>query len=274
MKRIASIVLFLLLSVIVMQGQDVKVFAHRGCWSKNSDGTFIVPENSVPAVREARKNGYVGVEIDVRYTKDDKMVVLHDIDLNRTVRRAKDYSKLDRQVLLSDLTFEELRNEYVLESSDPAYRTPVPTLEEILLECRRFGLVPMLHSTVLESYEMAQELFGDGWICFADDYDKLLKVREFSDCVVLYGVYDAVTAANSPEILARIGGKCGISSMTYSLYSESFCHSFTDAGYQVQASVFPEEEEIKALKNGITYILTDHRIHTKKEKRRLRRSAL
>lgn len=249
--------------------KKVKVFAHRGCWSKNADGVFIVPENSMAAVREAKKNGYVGIECDVRYTKDKKMVVLHDSRLNRTVRKASDYSKLDKPVKLADLTFEELRRDYVLESENPEFRIPVPTLEEILLECKRCGMVPMLHSSVEESYRMAQEMFGDKWICFTSDFEKVLKVREFSDCMILYSI-NAGTGQETVEKLKQLGGNCGVSTMKYRLYTKEFCKTLTDAGYEVQASIFPVEEEIKALKNGITYILTDHRLFTRKELRRAR----
>ena len=87
--------------------------------------------------------------------------------------------------------------------------------------------------------------------------------------MVLFSISEG-TAEETIDKLEKIGGKCGISSMKYNLYTAPFCKTLTDAGYQVQASIFPAEEEEKALKNGITYILTDHRTHTKKEKRRLR----
>ena len=271
MKRLISTIVSLLCLVAVMDGQNpkLKVFAHRGCWSKNAEGVFVVPENSTAAVRAAKKNGYIGIECDVRYTKDGKMVVLHDSKLNRTVRRAGDYSKLEKSVKLADLTFEELRRDYVQESENPEFRTPVPTLEEILLECRKQGMIPMLHSSIEESYELAQKMFGNKWVCFTSSYDKLVKVREFSDCLVLFSISGG-TAQETISKLEKLGGKCGISSMKYNLYTAPFCKTLTDAGYEVQASIFPADEEEKALKNGITYILTDHRTHTKKEKRHLR----
>lgn len=271
MKRLILSLSILFCSLMSMLGQnpDLKVFAHRGCWSKTDEGVFIIPENSTAAVRQARKNGYLGIECDVRYTKDKKMVVLHDSRLNRTVRRASDYSRLDKPVKLADLTFEELRRDYVLESEDPNLRTPVPTLEEILAECRKQGMIPMLHSSVEESYELAQKMFGDRWVCFTTSYDKLLKVRRFSNCMILLSIKGG-TAEEIIEKLEMIGGECGISSMNHSLYTESFCKAVTGAGYEVQASIFPTEEEAEALKNGITYILTDHRLYTRKEKRRLR----
>ena len=176
------------------------------------------------------KAGSIG-KVTVK-TKDKKMVVLHDSRLNRTVRKASDYSKLDKPVKLADLTFEELRRDYVLESENPEFRIPVPTLEEILLECKRCGMVPMLHSSVEESYRMAQEMFGDKWICFTSDFEKVLKVREFSDCMILYSI-NAGTGQETVEKLKQLGGKCGVSTMKYRLYTKEFCKTLTDAGYDV-----------------------------------------
>ena len=243
------------------------MFAHRGCWSKNEAKEFVVPENSLPAVAMAKAMGYKGIECDVHYTKDKRMVILHDATLNRTMRRASDYSKLDKPVRLDELTFEELRRDYVLESENPAWRTPIPTLEELLTECKKQGIMPMLHSALMESYHVAQEMFGNEWICFTGGVEHLQKVREFSDCIILLSINDGSAEENIAR-LAQIGGRCGISTMKYQLYTPEFCKALTDAGYEVQASIFPAPEEEKALRNGITYILTDHRTHTKKEKRK------
>ena len=49
--------------------------AHRG-WGTQ-------PENSLLSIEETLKNGIVSVEIDVRFTKDDIPVLLHDKTINR-----------------------------------------------------------------------------------------------------------------------------------------------------------------------------------------------
>ncbi len=234
----------------------INTFAHRGCWSKNEAGEFIIPENSVAAVAEAARRGYAGIECDVHLTKDGRMVILHDKTLNRTARKASDYSRLEKPVRLDELTFEELRRDYVLESENPEFRTPIPTLEELLEECRKQGIIPMLHSAVWASYEMAQEMFGNGWICFTGGVDYLKQVRKFSDCTILLSISDG-TAQENLERLRQIGGRCGVSTMKYDLYTEDFCRTLTKAGYQVQASIFPFEKEIMGIENGITYLLTD-----------------
>ena len=128
MKRFLTLISALCIAVVAMAQNDAlpKMFAHRGCWSK------ICPENSLPAVARAAQHGYMGIECDVRLTADGKMVIMHDKTINRTCRNASDYSKIEGKVNVSDLTFRELRNNYVLASPNAEYRMPVPTLEEML----------------------------------------------------------------------------------------------------------------------------------------------
>lgn len=266
MRRFLTTILILVVAVCYAIDVEAKprdkeqqyptMFAHRGCWSKNVEGEFVIPENSVAAVAMAKRMGYAGIECDVHYTKDKRMVILHDATLNRTARNAADYSKLDKPVRLADLTFEELRRDYVLESANPELRTPIPTLEELLEECKRQGIIPMLHSDVWESYEVAQRMFGDAWICFTGGVEHMQKVRKFSDCTILLAINDG-TAEENIARLKQIGGHCGISTMNYKLYTAEFCKALTDAGYEVQASIFPAPHEAVAQRNGITYQLTD-----------------
>lgn len=258
MKRFLLLVA-LCCSMVVAEAKKPSMphmYAHRGSWSKSDKGEFIIPENSVAAVTAAARMGYEGIECDVHYTKDGRMVILHDATLNRTCRRATDYSRLEKPLYLRDLTFEELRRDYVLESTDPALRTPVPTLEELLEECKRCGIVPMLHSDLMESYHVAQRMFGNEWICFTGGVEHMQRVREFSDCTILLAINDG-TAEQNIARLKQIGGHCGISTMNYSLYTPEFCRALTDAGYEVQASIFPAPHEAYAQRNGITYQLTD-----------------
>jgi len=51
--------------------------AHRG-------ESFIAPENTLSAINAAWKNNTDGIEIDVRLSKDKKIVVIHDMNTKRT----------------------------------------------------------------------------------------------------------------------------------------------------------------------------------------------
>lgn len=61
------------------------VVAHRGAGGQFST---IAPENSLAALRAALLLGVDGVELDVRHTADDRLVLMHDADLERTTHGA------------------------------------------------------------------------------------------------------------------------------------------------------------------------------------------
>lgn len=250
----------LLLSIITplrADAQKIRLFAHRGAWIKDSTKVFVIPENSLAAVEQAARLGYEGIEMDVKYTKDKKMVIMHDAKLNRTTRLKDGYRKLPEPVKVSDLTLSELRRHYVLASSDPSERKRIPTLKQMLRACKKHKLVPMLHSSIDESYKMAQKIMGDGWICFTNNLAMCKAAREISDCLILYSI-----SKGMPEDLAvtlkEIGGACGISSMKHNLYTEEFIGKLKADGFQVQASVFPPQKENDAIRNGVTIVLTDN----------------
>jgi hypothetical protein len=201
----------------------------------------------------------MGIEMDVRLTKDGKMVIMHDKWLNRTCRNASDYSKLSEKVRISDLTFDELRSNYVLASSNPEYRTPVPTLEEMLKECKRHKIVPMLHSKYVESYRLAQKIMGNNWICFTNNVEGMKECRKFSKCLILYGI-KAHDADNAFEVLPQLGGKVGVSSMEREALTRERIKRFRELGYEVQASIYKCPREAYALRDGATIILSDYNL--------------
>ena len=127
------------------------VFAHRGCWLQDE-----VPENSVAAVETAKRFGYKVIECDVHYPKDSVMALMHDFnDMRRCIRKREGYAPLTERLSLSQINYSDLRRDYVLPSTDTSLRTPVPTLEEMLLACRENGITPMLHSDIPASYVVA-----------------------------------------------------------------------------------------------------------------------
>jgi len=114
-------------------GAKPRNFAHRG-------GVQIAPENTLHSYRRALEVGADIIELDVRSTKDNRVVVLHDRTVDRTTNGTGNVKKL---------TLAELKK------LDAAYRfTPdrgatfplrgkgltVPTLEEVF---REFPNVPV-----------------------------------------------------------------------------------------------------------------------------------
>lgn len=267
------------------------MIAHRGGWTErnitNADGSvskaFVVPENSIAGVAMAKRFGYNGIECDVKYTADSVLVLMHDSSLNRTARHSHDYSPLTKKVRVRELTFEQLRRDYVLASEDPALRTPVPTLEEMLAECKKHGMLAVLHSKHPESYVVAQKMLGDdGWVAFNSSDNALVEARKVSNCLILLdpGKQEDRSIGNTIRRLEALGGRCGVSSMRRQLLTAEFCQAMLDKGYQIQSSIFKTPHEVQALRNGVTILLTDfaklseseHKPAIKLRKRNYRRS--
>ena len=230
--------------------------AHRGCWLRENSGEYYIPENCPAGVAMAARYGYPAVECDVKYTKDSVMVIMHDGTINRTMRNAADYSRIQEPVRVSETTFAELREKYVLESSDPALRTPIPTLEEHLLACKEHGIIPMLHSAVVESYSLAQQILGDRWIAFDADQAAVEQARKVSDCLILLDP-GKDSAEGTVVRLKGIGGWCGMSTMKYNMLDAHYIRTVREAGFEVQASIFPAPHEQRAVHDAVSIQLSD-----------------
>ena len=89
-------------------------FAHRGL----HDGGKEIVENTLPAFAAARDGGY-GMELDIRFTRDMRVVVFHDDDLSRLAGDPR---------RIRDLTLGELRGIPLMGREDAR----VPTLREVL----------------------------------------------------------------------------------------------------------------------------------------------
>lgn len=87
--------------------------AHRGLHNPAK----TIPENSLAAFEAAARKGY-GVELDIRLTKDEQVVVFHDDDLQRMCG-------VNQQV--NQLTFEELQALTLLQTQER-----IPLLRSVL----------------------------------------------------------------------------------------------------------------------------------------------
>lgn len=92
------------------------VIGHRG---SGTQGASLVTENTLASFERARVDGADGVELDVRCTRDDVVVVMHDPSLARMT------GKRDARAVAT-LTLDELRR-VELEGGERA-----PTLAEVL----------------------------------------------------------------------------------------------------------------------------------------------
>lgn len=75
-------------------GAAMLAVAHRGQWRE-------APENSIPAIEHAIEDGAEIIELDVRFTKDEVPVLMHDDSVDRTT---------DGSGTVSDLTYAQIQD--------------------------------------------------------------------------------------------------------------------------------------------------------------------
>ena len=120
-------------------------FAHRGA-------SKYFPENTILSLKEGIKSGANGLEIDVHKTKDNKLVVIHDEDIQRTFKG---------KGLVKDMTLEELRNFKCRNKNfEDNLECRILTLEEVLDLIRDINIVLniILSSFNHESIRICREI--------------------------------------------------------------------------------------------------------------------
>jgi glycerophosphoryl diester phosphodiesterase len=98
---IRSLALAALVAALPAQAFDLQ--GHRGARG-------LLPENTIPSFRKALEIGVDTIECDMAVTKDDVVVIHHDLWLNPDITRGPDGKWLEsRGPAIRDLTFEELQ---------------------------------------------------------------------------------------------------------------------------------------------------------------------
>jgi glycerophosphoryl diester phosphodiesterase len=107
------------------------------------------PENTIASFRKALEIGVDAVELDVRKTKDDQLVVIHDADVKRTT---------NGEGLVSELTLKEIKN-FSAEGGEkiPTFKETLDFLDKkvkIFIELKETGIekdvLDMVHEKGVE----------------------------------------------------------------------------------------------------------------------------
>ena len=97
----------------------VRIIGHRGA----SDDA---PENTISSIKEAFRQGADGVEVDVRITKDGKVICIHDKNTLRTTGLSLD---------INEAKYDELQELDAGSWKSSAWlNEPIPLLDEALEE--------------------------------------------------------------------------------------------------------------------------------------------
>lgn len=133
----------------IERNYNVKSINHRGF-------NNIAPENTLPAYRLSKRNGFKYVEADVSLTSDGVPVLLHDNTINRTARNV-DGTAISSTINIADITYAEaLTYDFGIWKSDVYAGTKIPTFEEFISLCRKLSLHPYIELKPSGNYTIEQ----------------------------------------------------------------------------------------------------------------------
>ena len=175
-----------LLTAPIFANGRAKLIAHMGYH-------VSAPENTTEAYKEAGKKGFWGIESDVQQTSDGYYVMMHDSTVDRMTNGTGS---------ISSMTLAEIRALHIKDRPD----LQVPTLEEYLSICKRYGCVPNieLKGTVTNtkaSYEkiigiVKQYAFSDKSVIFCGSKWALSNFRQATQTIPFMAIYQYNSSYN------------------------------------------------------------------------------
>ena len=201
------------------------------------------PENSRAAFANAIEHGYP-FEYDIHLTKDGRILVCHDSDLNRVCGKPG---------IIEELTLEEIQRDYTLSDS-----STLASLEE-LLELNP-GKVPMVIE--LKAYK------GNG-VALAKAAAPILKtIKNIDDCVVISFSAEALRETKAQDVPMPLGLLIGTEAVKHLPEKDLYEFDFLDV--EVHYSLLPRFGRYRrkggvllcwTVRNRFTHFIGTHRCH-------------
>jgi glycerophosphoryl diester phosphodiesterase len=129
------------------------VAAHRADWRN-------APENSLNGIKRAIGMGVDIVEIDIRKTKDGKLIVMHDFTLDRTSTG---------KGLISETVYDSIAKLFLRDGANAKTKNKIPTLKEVMLLVKNkpvlvnldkaWDYIPETYQVLIETGTVEQGLF-------------------------------------------------------------------------------------------------------------------
>lgn len=220
----------------------VYVVAHRGAHES-------IPENTLPAYAKAIELGADFVEIDVRTTKDGRLVSIHNASVESYAEGASGR--------VADMTYEELRALDVGARVGPEWAgTRIPLVEDIFDLCRgKIGIYLDLKSgDVATLVDMIKERGMEKQVLW---YSSLSRLRELEKlCPSCIAMPDPGPERNLEKLIAAF--QPAVVASVWRHYSKSFVDTCHDAG----AIVIVDEDDPGCWEDALKWksdgIQTDH----------------
>ena len=230
---------------------EVNATAHRGY-------SFRAPENTLSAYRLASQYGFINAECDVKFTKDNIPVLLHDDTIDRTSNGTGN---------LKDLTFDEVRKyDFGSWKSKEFIGEKIPTFDEFMKLCKELDLHAYIEIKETITAERAQilidivdkySLLGNvTWIAFGlndlklikdiDDAARLGYTQSKLDSSVINGANTLKTRYN--EVFINV---------SHTSLNETNVKLCKDSGFPLEVWTVDSIKDLKAVDSYVTGITSN-----------------
>ena len=227
------------------------IYAHRGA-------SYDYPENTMLAFRKAVEQGADGIEIDVQFTKDKKLVVCHDDTIDRT---SNGHGNLE------DATLEELlKLDFGVFKGEEFAGEKIPLLSQVLDLIKESGL--LLNIEIKNRGEKVDGLeravadmvqaygLNDKILYSSFDHEMLRRLKEYDPSAKIGALYSH-SPYNAFEYMKGLGVDAIHPGMKC-LNGQDLCKKALKEGWQVNVWTVDDPEEGKALMEaGVTSLITN-----------------
>ena len=134
---------------------EFKLIAHRGMhFNKNEENTLFSFFNAI-------NNNYEGFECDVRQTKDEKLIIYHDILYKGKMLRNILYKNIDNALLLENVLKIKTDKIILLEIKDPF--TNIEKLKDLLFKYKNKNIYVMsFHDSIIDKLNVTGKTYKVG----------------------------------------------------------------------------------------------------------------
>ncbi len=232
-------------------GKKPEIWAHRGA-------SGYAPENTLEAFRLAVMMKAQGVELDVQFTKDMQLVVIHDETINRTS---------DGTGYVAEFTLKELRKFNYNRTHPEFSHTDIPTLKEVL---ELFAPTEMTVNIELKTgvrfypgieeavVKVVQECGMQGRVIYSSfNHASVLRVREYDPDARLGFLYSDGTL-NMPNY-AKAQGMYALHPAFYNMKYPGFPEQCRENGIRLHVWTVNDEAAMEEMEQlGADSIITNY----------------
>lgn len=234
-----------------MKEQTPQIWAHRGA-------SGYAPENTLEAFKLAVELGADGVELDVQFTKDRQLVVIHDERIDRTSNGVG---------FVADYTYDEL-GKFNFNKTHPEYaHCNIPLLEDVLKLLKPTDLTinielktginfyPGIEEAVLslvEKYDMQKRIVYSSF-----NHQTIIRIKELcpgAECGFLYadGIANIVS-------YAREYGIENIHPALYNMKYEGLTETCEENGIRINVWTVNSDDDIEKMRQyGVNAVITNY----------------